>query len=141
MVDTQDLKLIEKELQDKFFQTIADNANVTLNTDEPNMKISTTFQDAQMCVITIVPCVEDLLPDDFIPFIENWADCIKDINPLLCRVEKLEPIQGYPVGKTVAECPWPLSNRINICARYPRLNWKPKEHLFVMSERGAESVS
>lgn len=141
MVDNQDLKTIEVELQNQFIKTVTDRANLTLNIDEPNIKVYTTFQDSNMVVVAEAPCVEDLHPDDFIVFIENWADCIADINPLLCRVDKLAPIQGYPVGRTVAQCPWPLSNRINICARYPVLNWKPNEHLMVMSVRGAESVN
>ena len=71
---------------------MADRSKLTLNIDEPNIKVYTTFQDSNMIVVAEAPCVEDLHPDDFIVFIENWADCIADINPLLCRVDKLAPI-------------------------------------------------
>ena len=34
--------------------------------------------------------------------------------------------------------PWPLWKRITISARYPIVNFRDSEHLFVLSERGAE---
>jgi hypothetical protein len=35
--------------------------------------------------------------------------------------------------------PWPLWKRITISARYPIVNFRDSEHLFVLSERGAEA--
>lgn len=54
------------------------------------------------------------------------------------EVKILEPVNGYGTGRTVAVCPWPLSKRIMYSARYPCLDYKPGEHIFLMSERGSE---
>ena len=61
------------------------------------------------------------------------------MNPLIEDVAELEPVQGYKVGKTIAKCPWPLSKRLTVAARYPIPNYKENEHMLMLSERGAES--
>ena len=97
------------------------------------------FEDTRASVITEVHPIPDLLPEDFKFFIENWASCAAKLNPLIEEVKLLEPVQGYGVGRTVAVLPWPLSKRVMYTARYPCLDYKPSEYLFLMSERGAES--
>lgn len=82
--------------------------------------------------------MEDVQPDDFKFFIENWAECASKLNPLIEEVKLLEPVNGYGTGRTVAVCPWPMSKRLMYTARYPCLNYRPGEHVFLMSSTGAE---
>lgn len=82
----------------------------------------------------------DLVPNNFLYFLDNWASCSKKLNPLIDSAEELEPIQGFNVGRAVANTPWPLWKRVTFSARYPSVNYKKDEHLFILSERGAESV-
>ncbi len=44
--------------------------------DEPNMIVYSAFEESKLSVITEVPLVSDLLPNDFKYFIENWIECI-----------------------------------------------------------------
>lgn len=117
----------------------ADRQKFTIAVDEPNIRVSTYFDDSKMSIITEVPCVNGVPPESFVYFINNWLQCVKSINPLIAEIEELEPVQGYSVGKTKANVPWPLTTRCTIAARYPCPNFKEGEHLLMLSERGAES--
>lgn len=91
-----------------------------------------------MSVITEVDCVAGVMPDDFIYFVENWLQCVKEFNPLMKEVFELEPVCGIKVSKTIANAPWPLANRVTFAARYPCVNFKPGEHLLMISQKGSE---
>lgn len=135
----QDPKQIEQELLLHFFNLINNRTSFKVAVDEKHVKVYTKFEESKMSVITEVPFVEGLIPDDFRFFIQNWAECAPKLNPLIESVQLLDPVNGYGTGKTVAVCPWPLSKRIMYTARYPLLDYKPGHHVFLMSERGAES--
>lgn len=90
-------------------------------------------------MITEVPLVRAVMPNEFKYFIENWLVAAKEINTMIDSIEELEPVQGIKISKSVANAPWPLSKRVVFAARYPCLDYKPNEHVFVMSEKGAES--
>lgn len=138
--ETQDLKQIELELQTLFFKVVDERQTFPKVVEEPNMTIYQTVQDdGKTNIVTEVPLVEGVLPDEFKYFIENWAVAAKEINPMLDSITELEPVQGYKVSRSVANAPWPLSNRVVYAARYPCIDYKPNEHVYVMSERGAES--
>lgn len=92
-----------------------------------------------MSTVVSVDQVEGLTGSDFKYFIDNWCDCVAQVNPLILQVQSLEPVDGVPVAYTVAKCPPPLSNRVNFNARYVRYDREPGEILFMLSERGAES--
>ena len=109
--------------------------------DDKNLIVYTAFEGNKVTVITEVPELEDIHPDDFQYFIENWAECATKLNPLIEEVKLLDPVNGYGTGRTVAVCPWPMSKRLMYTARYPCINYKPSEHVFLMSSLGAESRS
>jgi hypothetical protein len=69
---------------------------------------------------------------------DNWATCSNKLNPLIQSAVELEPVQGYNIGKAIADVPWPLWKRVTISARYSIPNFKDGEHMFILSERGAE---
>lgn len=92
-----------------------------------------------MSTVVSVNLVEGLFSNDFKYFIDNWSECVAQVNPLIVQVTSLEPVNGVPVSYTVAKCPPPLSNRLSFNARYVRYDREPGEILFMMSERGAES--
>lgn len=112
---------------------ISDRSKFKVASDEANLKVSTYFEESRMSVISEVPCVVGVPPASFCYFINNWLDCVQNINPLISKIENLESIQGYCVGKTTAECPWPLSKRITIAARYPCPDFKEGEHMILLS--------
>ena len=108
--------------------------------DEPGLTIYQHYEDnGKMSIITELACAKNIMPNEFKYFIENWQNAAKDLNPLIDQVEELEPVQGFKVAMTIAKAPWPLSARIMFSGRYPTIDFKPNEHVFVMSERGAES--
>ncbi len=45
---------------------------------------------------------------------------------------------GYGTAKSIANAPYPISNRVTFTARYPQLNFKPNEHVFVVSSKGLD---
>lgn len=55
--------------------------------NEPEFIIYTSFEESKMSVISEIPSVEDLLPEDFIYFIENWSSCAQKINPMIEEVK------------------------------------------------------
>lgn len=107
--------------------------------EEPNLIIYTSFEESKMAVVSEVPCVVGLYPDEFKHFILNWPECAKLCNPILLEIIQLEPVQGYAVAKTVGDAPWPISKRISYSCRYPHLDYKPNEHVLILSERGSET--
>ena len=141
MVDTQntDMKQIEQELQEQFFRIVKNRSDYKVAVDEANLKVSTFFDDSKMSIITEVPCVQGVPPEQFKYFVDNWLDCVSHMNPLIKEVKELEPVQGIKVGRTLAEAPWPLANRVTYVARYPIKDYKDDEHLIMLSQRGAES--
>ena len=55
--------------------------------NEPEFIIYTSFEESKMSVISEIPCVDDLYPEDFIYFIQNWTSCAQKINPLIEEVK------------------------------------------------------
>lgn len=131
-------QLVEKQLQAHFFNLTENRSQFKKSELDKNLIVYTLFEGSKMTVITEVPHVPDLVPEDFKYFINNWVDCAAALNPLIESVEILEPVDGYGTGRTIAVCPWPLSKRLMYSARYPCLDFKPNHHIFIMSEKGSE---
>ncbi len=87
------LKIIEKELQDLFLATTSDLSKVPRVAVEEKGKynIHQQFDGNKMSVI-IEANFDDLVPDNFLYFIENWATCAPALNPLIKTAVELEPI-------------------------------------------------
>jgi hypothetical protein len=135
----QDLKEIEKELQALFLATTGDLSQLPRVAVEENGKYNVhQANDGNKMSVVIEANFDDLVPDNFLYFMENWATCSTVLNPMIISAIELEPIQGYNVGKAIADVPWPLWKRITMSARYPIINFRDNEHLFILSERGAE---
>lgn len=136
----QDLNKIKTELQELFLSTTADLSKYPLVSSEENGKYNVhQTNDGNKMSVIIEANFNDLFPINFLYFINNWAVCSLVVNKMIKSAVELEPIQGYNIGKAIADTPWPLSNRITISARYPIINFRDNEHLFVLSERGAEA--
>ena len=103
------------------------------------MIVYTQYEGSQLLVLIEMPCAQGLtFETDFKFYIDNWADHVHNVNPLIKEVHVLEPVDGNRVVRQVANVPTPLSNRITYCALYTNFNFRPNEHLFVLSTRGAE---
>lgn len=117
------MKSVEKELQALFLQTTADLSKYPKVATEENGKynVHQSNNGNKMSVI-IEANFDDLVPDNFIYFMENWAVCSTKLNPMIASAVELEPIEGYNIGKAIADVPWPLWKRVTISARYPIVN-------------------
>lgn len=136
----QDLKAIEQELTAKLMKAIEDRQTWKKSIDEANFKVFTSFENPQqMAVITEIPACLGVMPDDFKYFCMNWDKCVKLINPMLADLQYLKDEQGYGVTKTVANAPWPLYKRLTYTVRFPMPDYKPGEHVLLMSSKGAEA--
>ena len=71
---------------------IENRTNFKKAVDEQNLIIYTLFEDSKMSIISEVPAVMDLLPEDFKFFIENWANCAAKLNPMIEVVQHLDPV-------------------------------------------------
>lgn len=98
-------------------------------------------EGAGIIMVTEVKQVLTLTPSDFKYFIENWGDIAKALNPMVASIELLADIEGFGIGKTIANAPYPLSNRVTFTARYPMLDYKENEHIFIVSSKGLEHVT
>lgn len=49
--------------------------------------------------------------------------------------------QGYGVGKSIANAPYPMSNRVAFTARYPQYNYGDNEHIFLVSSLGLDEIA
>lgn len=89
----QDLKKIEKELQELFLQTTADLNKIPRVAVEEKGKynIHQAFDGNKMSVI-IEAHFDDLVPNNFLYFMDNWATCSSALNPLIKTAVELEPI-------------------------------------------------
>jgi hypothetical protein len=54
--------------------------------------VYSAFEESKLSVITEVPLVAGLVPNDFKYFIENWVECIKSVNTMLIEVVDLQPV-------------------------------------------------
>ncbi len=102
---------------------INERAQYPKSIDEPNLIVYSAFEESKLSVITEVPLVAGLVPNDFKYFIENWVECIKSVNTMLIEVVDLQPVQGVPVARSIADAPWPLSKRMMYTARYISVNY------------------
>jgi len=87
------LKIIEKELQNLFLETTADLSKVPRVAVEEKGKynVHQAFDGNKMSVI-IEANFDDLVPSNFLYFIENWAACSPALNPMIKSAVELEPI-------------------------------------------------
>lgn len=85
--------------------------------------------------------MKDLMPNDFIGFIHNWAGFTQKYNPY---VKSMTPVQGcgtkYQTYKTVTKAPWPIYNRYMFTVCYEFLDYGPNEHILITSDKGLDSV-
>ena len=93
-----------------------------------------------MTMVTEIKVIDNLYPEDFKYFLENWSEVAPKLNPQLASIQILPEEQGYGVGKTIANAPFPLSNRVSFTARYPQVNYRDNEHIFLVSSLGLDEV-
>lgn len=129
------LSAIEEELQAEFRDLVKRREELPIsdNIDNGNMIIRTHYEEkgdkSKFTVVTEVKRAKNgLLPSDFQYFIENWADCCRDINPLVVDVKHYPDVEGYGVSRSTADAPWPLAQRVSYAARYIKTHMNPDEH-------------
>jgi hypothetical protein len=93
-----------------------------------------------MTMVTEIKVINNLYPDDFKYFIENWGTVAPKLNPQLASITLLPEVEGYGTAKSVANAPYPLSNRVSFTARYPQVNYREHEHIFVVSSLGLDRI-
>ena len=89
----QNLKIIEKELQDLFLATTSDLSKIPRVAVEEKGKYNIhQLNDGNKMSVIIEATFDDLVPDNFLYFIENWAACSQALSPLIKSAVELEPI-------------------------------------------------
>ena len=137
------MEQIEEQLSTELFALIEKREAIPLNREEDNgnivVRCLNNEADNTVTIVTEVKHVQDLQCEDFAFFFQNWEHIVMKLNPSILEMTECEPVEGIKVSKSLAKCPWPLSNRLSFVARYPRMHFRPNEHLFMVSVRGAES--
>lgn len=138
--DAPDTNAIEAELKAQFFKILNDRANFKVDVNQPNIKVSVWSEtESKQSIITEAPLVAGVHPDAFLYFIDNWIECVGEMNPIMKETKWLEPIGNTRISRTVMKAPWPVDDRVSFEATYPCKNIEDGKHLLLISVRGAES--
>ena len=132
------MEQIRAELQEKYFGIIDNKDKLVLHTDEENLKLYLHWDEQTMSIVVDVPLLQDLCPDDFRYFLDEWHIYVRKVNKVIVDAQEFEPIEGIPISMTEAQCPPPLCNRVSFYARFNFPNFTPSSHLNFASERGSE---
>ena len=81
--------------------------------------------------------ISDLLPDDFLPFFNNWDTVGASANATVESIDKIGTDEGVDTMKIIANAPWPISNRIMFSTRYLELN-QDGGHMMLFCGKGNE---
>ena len=83
--------------------------------------------------------VNDLVPDDFLEFIENWELYGAEANDTITSIDKIATDNGVDTMRIIVGTPWPLSDRILFDTRYCELN-QDGCHMMLLSSSGNEHL-
>ena len=138
---------LKQELVKELDELWEKRAEYELHSEIDNGNISVRFKfsesadgESKMVIMSECKLVPGgLVPNDFSFYPEKWPELIKEINPRIEKVIDLGQMDGMPIIRCEAGCPWPLSNRVMCQWRTGVLDMENQNHYFILSSRGCES--
>lgn len=79
-----------------------------------NLEVRMKWEGDKMMCIGEMKRIEGIVPDDYREFLINWADHLREVNPIVVESEVLEATETYKTARFVAKLPFPLWNRLMI---------------------------
>ena len=113
-----------------------DKIQITKSVDDGNIECRVDWDETgKVICLAEMHKVMGLTPDDFKQFFADWVDVILQVNPLLIEAKTVEEDQGCQIIQTMAQCPWPVSNRSMVTCKYEDFDKEEGTHSVYMSSR------
>lgn len=109
--------------------------------EDGKLEVRQSWDDATnqlMCLGTYTR-IDDLVPNDFRGFFENWDTLGVAANDTVESIEKVGSDNGVDTMKVIAKAPWPISKRIMFPTRYLDFN-EEEGHMMLFSSTGNEHI-
>jgi hypothetical protein len=96
-------------------------------------------EEGSKTILTLEMIVDDLVPNDYLPFMKNMPYYTVKYDDFC---ESVEPLVGcgtdYECTKMITKLPWPMWDRYCLTVNYPFIEYAKDEHVFIMAYGGLE---